>query len=105
MVCDGILYGHRILKTVNIVSCMSVAVLSNKFSKQKFMFYFYCQKQFCEQFLCCFDILWLRSTPSHGVNYSSSSEMNLPNFAEYLLLYTKNFKLSSKCSQKRFKAF
>ena len=32
-----------------------LTVLSNKFSKQKFMFYL----QFCEQFLCCFDILCL----------------------------------------------
>ena len=43
-----------------------LAVLSNKFSKQTFMF-FYCQKQFCEQFLCCFDILWLCRAPSRGI--------------------------------------
>ena len=46
-----------------------LALLSNKFSKQKLLFYFYCQKQFFEQFLCCFDILWLCRTPSHGVIY------------------------------------
>ena len=43
-----------------------LGVLSNKFSKQKIMIYFYREKQFYELFLCCFDFLWLCRTSSHG---------------------------------------
>ena len=49
MVYDGILHSHRILERVKMsVIIHKSAVLSNKFSKQKFMFYIYCQKQNCE---------------------------------------------------------
>ena len=34
-----------------------------------------------------------------------SNQANLPNLAKMLTLYTKYFKLGSKCSQYRFKAF
>ena len=37
--------------------------------------------------------------------HSTFSEMNLPNFAKVYTFYRKYFKLSSKCSQYRFKAF
>ena len=51
MVCDGVVHSHRVLKTVKMsVINKKFVVLSNTFSKQNFMFYFYFQKQFCEQF-------------------------------------------------------
>ena len=55
MSCDGVLHSHRILKTIKkLVINKKLAVLFNTFSKQTFIFYFYCQKQFCEQFLMLF---------------------------------------------------
>ena len=68
MVCDGVLHSHTILKTLKMsVKNNKLARLSIKFSNQKFMFHLYCQKQFCEQFLCCPDFLWLCRTPSQWI--------------------------------------
>ena len=62
----GVLHSHRILKQDKMsVINNRLAMLSNKCSKQKIMFYFYCQKQLgCKQVSLKSAVQWFKICPN-----------------------------------------
>ena len=71
MVCDGVLHSHRILKTVKMsVTNNKLTVLSNKFSKQKFMFYKFCDK------ILCYVLIFYGYVGHHHMGLAISLQVN-----------------------------